>query len=315
MILTITPNTAIDRAIEVANFRVGDTTKGRVVEILPAGKGVNISRTLCTLGKPSIVSGFVGWGEEAMFEQAFAGTPAQVALVSVDEPTRFDTTIIDPVDNTVTHVRELGFNVGAGDLERLHAKLDELLPATSIVVIAGSLPPGMEPTALVSLIDHCAAGGRRVCVDTSGPALAAAAEHGCALVKPNDVELAEISGAQVNGVDAAVREARKLLDRIEIVVVSLGPEGAVCVTRDGAWCARADVPAEDVVNTVGCGDAFLAGFCAGLDDAAPMDECLRRGVACGSACALTAASGTIERATYERLCARARSAAIWSAPA
>ena len=306
MILTITPNTAIDRAIEVADFRVGGTMKGRVVAVLPAGKGVNISRTLSALGKPSVATGFVGRGDQQQFVESLAGTRATVDLVPVREPTRVDTTVIDPVNSTVTHVREQGFLVDGDDLARLYEKLDALLPRASTVVVAGSLPPGMEPTALTSLIDQCRGKGRRVCVDTSGRALAAAVEHGCGLVKPNAEELSEICGARPATAAEAAEQARKLLATVGIVIVSLGSDGAVCVTREQAWAAAAPVAPARVVNTVGCGDAFLAGFCGGLDDGEDLDECLRRAVACGSACTLTSESGSIQRQEFEAMYATTR---------
>ncbi len=305
MILTITPNTAIDRAVEVVDFEVGSTAKGRLVQCLPAGKGVNISRALAALGAPSIVSGFVGRQDAGLFEAAFEGTPAEPAFVTVDEPTRFDTTIIDPARNTVTHVREMGFRVTPADLERLRGRLAELVARASTVVIAGSLPPGMTPADLRGLMAWCAEGGRRVCVDTSGPALRAAVDAGCALIKPNETELAELTGAAPRGSEEAAEIAKRLLDRVDIVVVTLGAAGAAAVGRDGAWLARAAVASEDVVNTVGCGDAFLAGFCTELDAGRPLPECLRSGVACGSACALTPGSGVVDAETFARLRAAA----------
>ena len=301
MILTITPNTAIDRTIEVPNFRVNDVMQGRVVASVPAGKGVNISRALGILEKPSIVSGFVGGSDLALYQQEFSGSPAQVELVPVAEPTRFDTTIIDPFRNTVTHVREEGFHVNADDLACLSAKLERLLPSVSIVALAGSLPPGMDGQALARLMQQCQGEGRRVCVDTSGHPLAAALEQGCFLIKPNARELSEIAGRPIeNAVDAAA-QAREFLGKVQIVLTTLGDEGAVCVTSEGSWLGRVYVPADQVVNTVGCGDAFVAGFLTGLLSDRGVEACLRRAIACGAASAMTPSAGTIEPPTVARL--------------
>ena len=305
MILTITPNTAIDRTIEVPNFRVDGVAKGRVVAFVPAGKGANISRVLSTLGAPSILSGFAGRDDVARYERSFADSRAQVDLVAVAEPTRFDTTVIDPVRNTTTHVREEGFHVGPDDFARLQSKLDELLPTVKTVAIAGSLPPGMASAVLMGLIDQCVAYECRVCVDTSGPALAATAEHGCSLIKPNAEELAEICGTPIDSFKAAVTESRKLSKRVEIVLTSLGADGAVCTTATEAWSAQSPIPSGEVVNTVGCGDAFLAGFLFGLDAGEPFDACLRQAVACGAASTLTPSAGSVEPEHVERLARQA----------
>lgn len=306
MILTITPNTAIDRTIEVANFRVDDVAKGRVVAFVPAGKGANISRVLSTLGAPSILSGFAGRDDADRYKRSFADSRAQVDLVAVAEPTRFDTTVIDPVQNTVTHIREEGFHIESDDLARLQGKLDEILPSISTVAIAGSLPPGMTPAALMGLIDQCRSHECRVCVDTSGPALAATAEHGCSLIKPNAEELAEICGAPIDSVEAAVAESRKLSKHVEIVLTSLGADGAVCTMATAAWSAQSPIPSNEVVNTVGCGDAFLAGFLFGLDAGQPFDACLRQAVACGAASTLTPSAGSVEPGDVERLARQAQ---------
>ena len=301
MILTITANTAIDRTVEVANFRVDDVMQGRVVASVPAGKGVNISRTLATLDKPSIISGFVGGSDLALYEQEFADSQAQLELVPVAEPTRFDTTIIDPFRNTVTHIREQGFHVSSDDLARLSAKLEELLPSASIVVLAGSLPPGMDEKALAALMQQCQGSGRRVCVDTSGHPLAAALEQGCFLIKPNARELSEIAGRPINTAAEAAAQARELVGQAQIVLTTLGDEGAVCVTEEGAWLGRVYVPADQVLNTVGCGDAFVAGFLTGLLRDKSMASCLRRAIACGAASALTPSAGAIEPPAVARL--------------
>jgi len=301
MILTVTPNTAIDRTIEVPHFHVGGTLKGRVVARAPAGKGVNVSRTLAALGAGSVVSGFVGAEDEAAFRRSFDHTPARVELAPVSQPTRQDTTLIDPANGTVTHVRERGFTVDAHDLARLEAKLDEVLPAVSIVVIAGSLPPGMDGGALAARIAQCKRAGARVCVDANGPGLAAAVQEGCALIKPNAEELADLTGRPVRSAQDAAQQARTLLDQVDVVVVSLAEEGAVCVTSRGAWQGRVLVPQDQVVNTVGCGDAFVGGFLYGLDRGDAIPDCLAMALACGSANALTASAGTVDADAVERL--------------
>ena len=61
-----------------------------------------------------------------------------------------------------------------------------------------------------------------------------------------------------------------------------------------------------MVNTVGCGDAFLAGFLFGLDAGQPLDVCLRQAVACGAASTLTPSAGSVKPEDVERLAAQAR---------
>ncbi len=71
-----------------------------------------------------------------------------------------------------------------------------------------------------------------------------------------------------------------LADRIETVVVKLGPEGAIARRRDEG--ARAPAPAVDAVDSTGAGDSFAAGFLRGLADGESLARSLRLGLACGS---------------------------------
>ena len=103
-----------------------------------------------------------------------------------------------------------------------------------------------------------------------------------------------------------IAAGRPLLDSVQMLAVSLGKDGATLISADGAWHALCHLPPAAVKSTVGCGDALLAGFLAGLEQRRPPAECLRLGVACGSACALTPAAGLIYPADVEQLLHKTR---------
>jgi len=291
MILTVTLNTCIDKVVAVPGFVRGGTMKGRVRRFHPAGKCINVSRCLAVLGHASIASGFVGRNEHPLFSDELARHNIADHLVDVDGRTRDSVTYIDPDDGTVTHIREDGAPVGRADLDRLAACLAERTGRGDTVIFAGSMPPGLQADALGQLLTMCRQAGARTVLDSSGEAFVTAVKSGPWLIKPNQAELNELTGLSTRTTAEVVSAAKSLLDKVEIVVASMGRNGAVCVTNDGAWHGAGDV--DGVRSTVGCGDALLAGFIAGLAEDLPLAECLRKGVACGAASARSDVAGEI----------------------
>ena len=304
-IVTVTLNTSVDRTLEVPHFAVGGHLKGRCIRVQPAGKGVNVSRCLGRLGVPSTVTGLVGTWELALFEDSLADTPAAVELVPVAGATRTNTTVLDPELGTDTHIREAGFRVQAAELAPLHDTLRALASPEAVFVFCGSLPPGVAADDLAGLFATCREAGGRLVADLNGTELGIAIASRPLAVKPNVEELGEVVGRPLASAseDELVEAARGLCDRVDTVLLTRGSEGALAVRRDQAIACNVEV--ESARNTVGCGDAFLAGYLAGLYRGEPLAECLRLAAACGAANALTDAAGEIDPAQVPRLAARA----------
>jgi len=311
VIYTVTLNTAVDRTIEVPGLKIAGVLSGRTICEQAAGKGVNISRCLATLEIESDAGGFVGMEEASAFASSFAGTRARTRFIAVPGRTRRDTTLLDPVAHTDTHIRESGYVVAPEHLDALRADLAAHTKPGDILVFCGSLPPGVTPEAFAALIKHMQGLGRRAAVDTSGDALRAALGCRPFLMKPNRSELETLMRAAAQEAPASPRAlvmlrdvvaaGRSLLGAVQTLLVSLGQEGAVLISSEGVWHGACRVAPADVKSTVGCGDALLAGYLAGVEQKRTIAECLRMGVACGSACALTPAAGLIYRADVERL--------------
>jgi 1-phosphofructokinase len=289
LIVTVTLNPAVDKALEVPGFVVGAHARALVKSLLPAGKGVNVARGVARLGGRAEATGFIGRNEERMFVESLAqeGVPAEFCPVS--GLTRTNTTILDPVARTTTHLRERGFRVGAQDAAAIGALLERRLRQSpgATLVFAGSLPDGMAAGSFVELLRACARQGAEVVLDTNGPGLRAAVESGAVrTVKPNLEELAECLGRPVQREEAPAA-ARELLGRVETVLLTLGEEGAFLVTQGGVLGRCCPLRAEELGNTVGCGDAFLAGWLRGREVARDAAEALCWAVAAGAASAMS----------------------------
>lgn len=304
-LITVTLNTSVDRTLEVPRMTVGGHLKGRLVRVQPGGKGVNVSRCLAVLGVPSVVTGFVGSGELAFFRESFAGTPVAIDSVPIAGATRSCTTILDPEVGTDTHIREQGAHVADAEINALQAKLRELSDGESLLVFCGSLPPGMTDEHLAALLAAVRERGAEVAADLNGPELGVAVAAHAAAIKPNVEELGECLGQGLDGAgeEALLAAARSLCDRVGTVLLTRGRQGALAVRRGEALAAAVEIPAPR--NTVGCGDAFLAGYLAAQWRGGTFDEAVRLAAACGAAQALADAPGQIAPDRVRELAAQA----------
>jgi 1-phosphofructokinase family hexose kinase len=309
-IITVTLNPAIDRVIEVAGFAVGAHQRGRLLDRVPAGKGVNVSRVLASLGVESIATGFVGAEELGFFEHFLAGGPERGAgpavrpqLLAVHGHTRENITIIDPKSGIETHIRDLGFKVSPADVDRLRKKLNLLAKPGAVVALCGSLPPGMAIDAAVGLVDLAMAKGASVAVDGSGALLRALADRSLWLLKPNIQELAEAVGRAGDSLsdDDVVTHGRALGENAEVVIVSRGSAGGYLFAEGSVWLGQVSIDAELIRSTVGCGDALLAGFIAARLRGHDPRESYRHALAVATAAALEPAPGCVDPAEVANL--------------
>lgn len=290
--ITVTLNPAVDRALEVSGFQVGQHARARRVGLLPAGKGINVARGLARLGGEAIACGFVGRGEQRLYRDSLERDGVCYALSPVAGVTRTNITILDPQRGTTTHLREEGFSVSDEDVKALRSDLEQRLQQADggDVAFCGSLPPGITPRDFCALLRACDRAGGRVAVDTSGEAFRAAIESGAVhTIKPNLAELGQCLKSEISA-DEAPEQARRLLDTVECVLLTLGESGAWVVRAEGEigmHCRTGEAPAR---NTVGCGDAFLAGWFYGLGQSGEVQEALRWAVASGAASALAAST-------------------------
>jgi 1-phosphofructokinase len=274
---------SIDRTIDVDRIRVGGVIRGRLAMVEASGKGANIAHNLANFGHAVATTGFLGRWDAQFFLASFHPGRVRARFVIVPGATRQNITLIETELRRDTHITAGSLCVGRRDLAALVAKVDRLIRLGDPVVFSGSLPQGVEVADYVALLRLAARKGGRLCVDTSGPALRAALELRPWTLKPNRDELQELVGRPLRSFKQVLSAARDLTDRCENVLVSLGGEGALLATPDGAWRGWEAGPA-DVVHTVGCGDALFSGFLSARARGRTVADALRFAVACGSAC-------------------------------
>ncbi|MBB5960180.1 tagatose 6-phosphate kinase [Saccharothrix tamanrassetensis] len=293
MIVTVTPNPALDVSYRVDKLAPGTTHRVRSVRERAGGKGFNVSRVLHELGVATLAIGPVGGvlGESIRADLLAAGI--RHALLAVDAPTRMTVAVVDEEDATLFN--EAGAALLDTEWDRLLDLVRARLVGADVVVCSGSLPLGSPRDTCARIVGIARDAGIPVVVDTSGPALLAAAQAGADVVKPNAAELREVVDADdpVAGAEA-LRAAGA-----GAVVLSSGPDGMVAVTGEGRWRAIPPFPVRG--NPTGAGDAAVAALANGLVEQSSWPMRLRAAVAWSAAAVAAPVAGSVDLALLHRL--------------
>jgi len=289
MIITVTLNPSLDRTLRVQSLRRGAVQRALRNDTDPGGKGVNVARALSAHGTPVVTVLPVGGttGDSLVARLVEAGVDH--VAVPGESRTRANVSIVEP-DGTTTKINEPGVALSERELRAVTDAVIARVHPGDWVVTAGSLAPGQDPEAYAAIGRAARAAGARWAVDTSGVALSASLTARPDLVKPNREELSEVLGVGLDTLADVVTACDGLVNGNGLTVLcSLGADGAVLVDRDHAWHGTG--PRVQVENTVGAGDALLAGYLHGLTvDGSPAAG-LRAGIAWATAAVATPGTG------------------------
>jgi 1-phosphofructokinase len=279
-VITVVLNPALDHTIEVAGLQIGAVNHALRMQVEAGGKAINVASCLADFGVSAAVTGQLGRDNAALFEALFQRKKIANHCHLLDGLTRINTKLVDTVSGETTDLNlpgpALTPAMAANLLEQVLQRLDRSLEGVRWVVLSGSLPPGMPLDAYATLARRAQAAGAAVALDTSGAPLKIALAAGPQMVKPNRHELAELVGEPLATREALVAAARALLNgphAPETVVVSLGGDGALFLTREQALHTHPVKVA--VTSTVGAGDAMVAGLVAARLENLPLVETAR----------------------------------------
>ena len=276
-VLTVTLNPALDLTVRLPSLRLGELNRSDSLQVHAAGKGLNVAQVLADLGHQLTVTGFLGEGNPQAFEQLFAARGFADEFVRVAGDTRSNLKLAE-ADGRVTDINGPGLAVSEAQCDELLARLERLVPDHDLVIVAGSLPRGIEVQWFVELLQRLKRLGARVSLDTSGAALREGLAATPWLIKPNEQELGEARGVALDDSSAVAAEARRLqAEGIAHVVVSQGAHGVSWFSPNAAL--HANPPKVRVVSTVGAGDSLLAGMLHGLLEGWPAERTLTHATA------------------------------------
>jgi 1-phosphofructokinase len=289
MIYTVTLNPSIDYIMRLDQLSVGETNRITSTQYVAGGKGMNVSRMLKNLGADSYALGFLAGNTGRMYRKLAETYGVCTDFIELAEgETRINVKIKAAEE---TELNAKGPLVSPTDEELLMNRLKALQPQ-DILVLAGSVPPGIQDGIYARILKKVSENGIRVVVDTTGKNLRAALLYHPFLVKPNIAELGEFFGVSVTGRKEALEYGKKLTELgAEHVIVSMGADGAVFADRAGHELSLAAVQGK-VVDSVGAGDSMVAGFLKGILEGKGVEHAFRLAVACGCASTFSCEFGT-----------------------
>lgn len=308
MFLTVTPNAAIDKTAVVQGFSVNQRHVVKHIHAQPGGKGINVARVLKAFGTPVYAAGFVGGETGKLIKLGLEREGIRGDFATVMGESRTCLAILDPKRATVTELDEAGPAVTAQEVTKLTAIIQRYVTRQTPTVFAGSLPPGVPPDAYRKWIDIVQRAGGKAYLDAKGPALIHGLEAHPYMVKPNQVEAEEVLGYHLDTETRISQAIDYFLRKSHLAVITLGERGAAIGCEGERW--RVYAPPVKAVNTVGSGDAFLAGFIVGLTRGLPLKECARLAAATGAANTQATSAGSIRLEQVDRLQSQIRVEAL-----
>ena len=286
MIYTVTFNPCLDYIVQVDGLELGLVNRTAREEMLPGGKGVNVSIVLRNLGHENRALGFLAGFTGAEIARRLRETGVEADFIEVAQGmTRINVKVNS--EGVETEINGMGPAIQPEDVEALYAKLDTLA-AGDTLIISGSVPSVLPGDIYERIMARLEGRGVSIVVDATRDLLVNVLPYRPFLIKPNNHELGEIFDVELSRRADVVPYAQKLQERgARNVLVSMAGEGAVLVAEDGS-VHESPAPRGHVVNSVGAGDSMVAGFVAGFQESdGDFETAFRMGVCTGSASAFS----------------------------
>ncbi|WP_369752946.1 1-phosphofructokinase family hexose kinase [Flavobacterium sp. WC2409] len=280
-IITLTVNPALDKSAHFSGLVPEQKIRCEAPLYDAGGGGINVSKAIFRLEGSSLAVMASGGPSGEIIKEILNKESISFRAIETKNWTRESFVAVD--DNTNSQYRFNFPGTAVTEIEK-----NEIIQVVEglefkFLVLSGSLREGLPVDFYQKIAEIAKKSNSKIIVDTAGEALEKVLETGAYLIKPNVGELAKLIGVERLEMEEVNEAAKKIIAKggAEIVVVSLGPQGAVLVTKD----VYEYVPAPNVAkkSTVGAGDSMVGGMVWALSQNKSLKEVIRWGVACGSA--------------------------------
>ena len=265
------------------------------------GGGINVSKAIKELGGKSIAFFPAGGVNGKVLSQILKKSQIPHKSIPVKGETRESFSATELATNSQYRFVMPGTELTKKEIDLCISQISRLKPFPSIIVASGSLPPGVPDDFFARIAVLAKQKGSKFIVDTSGKSLKLAARQGVYLLKPNLSELCSLVGKDHLELSEVDEAAQQLIRKgyAEVVVVSMGPAGAMLVTKSNY--ERIEAPTVKKLSTVGAGDSMVAGMAWMLDKNKSLNDVVRFGVACGTAATMNHGTQLFKKADVLRL--------------
>ncbi|TFG02775.1 MAG: hypothetical protein EU542_04075 [Promethearchaeota archaeon] len=306
-LIAVLLNPTIDQIYEIENFHVGGTFKVNQSVVFPVGKAISFSLGVRQLNdERNIIKviACIGKDEIPLYSTFLKSKKIDFEFIEVNGKTRSNKTINDPIEKTTTHIREKGFDLDGRTLAEFKKVIKNNMREGNLFTFSGSIPPNVNDDIYFEFINSCREIGLETALDANGTSLTEGIKAKPTIIKPNLLELSQIlRDPKLNdlnfsdnhqALDFIMNNASKLLDeKTKIILITLGKNGAILLTKNKHFYGNIKV--EQVIDTVGSGDSFLAGFILNYFKKKDMLECFKHALACGAANTLIPGPGIFKK--------------------
>jgi 6-phosphofructokinase 2 len=282
----LTLNPALDLSTSTATIVPSEKLRCATPRYDPGGGGINVARAVHALGGRAVAVFPAGGPTGHFLADLLRDEGVSTCQVPIVGTTRESVTVDERETGRQFRFVMPGPSLSMTDLAACEAELRRLEPRPEYIVASGSLPPGLAADSYGEIAKLAGSLQAKIILDTSGAALQVIRDYPVFLVKPNRRELEALVGEALPGQRDVERAAARIIEQefAEIVVVSLGADGAVCATKDGL--ERYPSIDVDVQSSVGAGDSMIAGIVLSLSRGRSLRESVRYGIAAGTAALL-----------------------------
>jgi 1-phosphofructokinase family hexose kinase len=285
MLLVVCPNLAVDRILQVPDFKVTKVQRSRSVILQPGGKGSNVARVFRQLGGNVVLAGIVGRQNGTWIVNTLRGHGIHVeAVMGYPGESRTCTIICDPESSThPTVINEESPEIDTDAEATLLGKIEKWIPRVDAVLTIGSLSKGLRSDFYAEILDRARLRGKLTAIDAAGDVLRMGILARPGFMKPNLEEFHEFA------------RACSLSMLAPHTAITFGEAGAVLFHEDN--CIYASPPRVEKDNPIGAGDAFAAGYLICRLNGGMPEDCLRWAVTAAACDAGTIRPGSID---YEK---------------
>lgn len=299
-IICITPNVALDRTLVVPDFAIGHISRIKRGIAVPGGKGLNVMRAVRILKGQPLAMGLLGGHAGQMIAEMVEKDNYDAEWTWYEGETR--TCTIIATEGTSTVINESG-QIEPTDWTHLVDDICRMAEDATTICLCGSLPLGAPDNAPADLVERLNTMGKHVWVDSSGNALHNAIKAKPYAIKVNGDEIGAVLNMTVESLEQARDAANRLIDDgIHVVVITLGPDGAMLVSKEVT--AKATPPDITPVDPVASGDCLHAGIVTALAKGDDFAESIRAGVAAGTVNVLYAGGAQFPYEHYQEILAQ-----------
>lgn len=280
-IVTLTINPSLDKSTHFKGLVPEQKIRCEKPRYDAGGGGINVSKAITKLGGNSICVFTSGGSSGEMLVELIQKEGIDTVVLKTKNWTRENFIAFDMSTKAQYRFGFPGNEITNDEQNKIIKIIKEL--KSDYLVISGSLNQGLTPNFYQKITKIAKASGKKVIVDTSGEALHKVLESGVYLIKPNIGELAKLIGVERLEFSEVEKAAKAIIDKgnSDIIVVSLGAEGAILVSKKETHFVKA--PKVEKKSTVGAGDSMVGGMVWALSQNKTLKEALQFSVCCGTA--------------------------------